>query len=226
MEADSDLKNAFINLGQSSKVLLQHFLNVLDDPQQWPVSKDEQGQSESCSLLTSSSSPSSFRQSTPPPLPMYAHKSTARKDKEKMEVSFIEAEEPTSESLCPFCDAQVSFPSPVLLTMYQDLENQTWPDPLPDNPNHHSAKSFTIFALYCKRHRFESQSLPVAISNNWPMIIDFGKLFDCDTSYCEDLEALTEVPEESDFFNRARKSFDRSSSKCTNINNFTEESAG
>ena len=118
-----------------------------------------------------------------------------------MELSFIEAEEPTFESLCPFCDAQVSSPSPTLLTMYRDLESQTWPDPLPDNPNHRSAKSFTVFALYCERHHFESQSLPVAISNNWPMSINFGKLFDRVTSYHEDLEALTEEPEESDFFN-------------------------
>ena len=110
--------------------------------------------------------------------------------------------------------------------MYRDLESQTWPDPLPDNPNHRSAKSFTVFALYCERHRFESQSLPEAISNTWPMSIDFGKLFDRVTSYREDLEALTEEPEESDFFNRARKSFDGSSSKSMNINNFTEESAG
>ena len=83
--------------------------------------------------------------------------------------------------------------------MYRDLESQTWPDPLPDNPNHRSAKSFTVFALYCERHRFESQSLPKAISNNWPMSIDFGKLFDRVTSYREDLEALTEEPEESHF---------------------------
>ena len=56
MEADSDLKNAFIDLGQSSKALFQHFLNVLDDPRQWPVSKNERGQSESHSSSTSCSS--------------------------------------------------------------------------------------------------------------------------------------------------------------------------
>ena len=58
------------------------------------------------------------------------------------------------------------------------------------------------------------------------MSIDFGKLFDRVTSYHEDLEALVEEPEESDFFNRARQSFDCGSSKSMNINNFTEESAG
>ena len=119
MEADSDLKNAFIDLGQSSKVLFQHFLNVLDDPQQWPVSKNERGRSESHSLSTSCSSPSSFLQSTPPLSPIHTHESTARKDKEKMELSSVGAEEPTS--LCPFCDEQMSSPSPALLTMYRDL---------------------------------------------------------------------------------------------------------
>jgi len=61
MEADLDLKNTFIDLGQSSKALFQHFLNVLDDPWQWPVSKNEWGQSESCSSSTSCSSPSSVQ---------------------------------------------------------------------------------------------------------------------------------------------------------------------
>ena len=224
MEADSDLKDAFIDLGQSSKALFQHFLNVLDDPRQWPVSKNERGRSESHSSSTSCSSPSSFPQSTPPLSPIHMHESTARKDKEKMELSSVGAEEPTS--LCPFCDEQMSSPSPALLTMYRDLESLTWSDPLPDNPNHRSAKSFTVFALYCERHRFESQTLPVAIRNNWPMSIDFGKLFDRVTSYHEDLEALVEEPEESDFFNRARQSFDCGSSKSMNINNFTKESAG
>jgi hypothetical protein len=58
------------------------------------------------------------------------------------------------------------------------------------------------------------------------MTIDFRKLFKCVTSYCDDLEALVEEPDESEFFNRAQRLFDSGSSKSTNINNFTEESAG
>ena len=76
MDTDSDLKNAFIELGQLSKALFQHFLNVLDDPRQWPVSKTEWGRSESHSSSTSCSSPSSFLQSTPLLSLIYTHEST------------------------------------------------------------------------------------------------------------------------------------------------------
>lgn len=79
---------------------------------------------------------------------------------------------------CPFCDQPMDAnQSDQLIKMRAELESKTWPDPLPGNPSHRKAESFVVFSLHCERHRFESDHLPRARREGWPMIIDFSQLY-------------------------------------------------
>jgi len=81
--------------------------------------------------------------------------------------------------LCPFCDRQLpDSPSELLVKLRAELETNTWPDPMPDNPLHRSAPSFQAYIHYCTRHEFKTEHLPTAVLAGWPMIVDFGGIFD------------------------------------------------
>ena len=81
--------------------------------------------------------------------------------------------------LCPFCDRQLpDSPSELLVKLRAELETNTWPDPMPDNPLHRSAPSFQAYIHYCTRHEFETTQLPIGILAGWPMTPDFGGIFD------------------------------------------------
>jgi hypothetical protein len=78
---------------------------------------------------------------------------------------------------CPYCDTVFRFtPSKHLLQMQAQLEKKTWADPLPNNPGHRSAKSFTTFVSFCARHQFEGEQMSEARQLNWPETVDFASL--------------------------------------------------
>ncbi|KDR68400.1 hypothetical protein GALMADRAFT_231366 [Galerina marginata CBS 339.88] len=81
--------------------------------------------------------------------------------------------------LCSFCDGPLpDQPSEMLLKMRRELEASTWLDPLPENPLHRAAASYTIWIHYCTRHEFELTQMPLATSAGWPMNPNFGEIFD------------------------------------------------
>ena len=79
---------------------------------------------------------------------------------------------------CPYCDTPFDFqPSPELLKIQTELEAITYPDPLPENPDHRSASSFTIYIEFCTLHRFEATRAGIAREKSWPEDINFSQLF-------------------------------------------------
>ncbi|KAF8949621.1 hypothetical protein BDZ97DRAFT_1772186, partial [Flammula alnicola] len=59
--------------------------------------------------------------------------------------------------LCSFCDQPLPDTlSQFLLELRAKLETTTWSDPMPENPLHRSAPSFTVYLEYCTRHEFET----------------------------------------------------------------------
>lgn len=82
-------------------------------------------------------------------------------------------------SLCPFCDQQLpNNPSQLLLDMRAELEEKTWESLTLFNPLHREAARFQDFIIYCTRHMFESDLLPTAMTNGWPLHPNFGSIFD------------------------------------------------
>jgi len=78
---------------------------------------------------------------------------------------------------CPFCNEPFDFvPSQKLLTMLMDINNKSYPDPLPSNPAHRSGASIRITLPFCERHNFESKDLPLAKAKQWPDPVDFNLL--------------------------------------------------
>jgi hypothetical protein len=109
--------------------------------------------------------------------------------------------------------------------MRKRLEDVTWPEESPDNLNHREAQSFTVYAMYCERHRFEQELLPEAEREGWPKDIDFDKLHSRILSHQEVIELIMIEPAESEFFELAKKAR-LSKQKGKNTNTFTEQSAG
>lgn len=82
-------------------------------------------------------------------------------------------------TICPFCDRKLpENPSVTLKEMRAELETKTWLSPTIDNPYHRNAVSFRDFIGHCTRHRFETEQLPAAAANGWPMSPDFSTIFD------------------------------------------------
>jgi hypothetical protein len=80
---------------------------------------------------------------------------------------------------CPYCDEVFEFePSPTLLGMQTALESVSDPSPQPHNPGHRDANSFVVYIDFCERHHVEATLATDARKENWPMEVDFSKLYD------------------------------------------------
>jgi hypothetical protein len=244
METDTILKSSFIDLGRSNKALFSHFIAATKNPclRPGPCSPDASSRS---SQTPSDSSPS--RPSMPIDLDGFhgnADLNDKVEDARKADTSGCggdrglgdgvpervddSAHDDTSR-LCEFCDETIlSAPSAILIAMREGLQDCTWLDPQPDNMNHRSARSFTVYSTYCERHRFETDHLPNAIKHGWPMKIDFHKLYDRILAHREEIEEIMAEPGESEFFELARKaSTSKGKGKCLDgWDRFTEQSTG
>jgi len=85
----------------------------------------------------------------------------------------------TGEGLCPFCNEKMpESPSVELVQQRQRLEEMTYADPLPENPLHQtSVTGFRTFIGFCALHKFESEELPRARREGWPLQPNFGEVF-------------------------------------------------
>lgn len=92
--------------------------------------------------------------------------------------------------LCPYCDRVLPvFPTPTLVRMLGNIVSKSTADARPTNPMGRKA-SLTLYAEACQRHTFESQQLPKALGNGWPINIDWVELKDRVQSMKRDLESI------------------------------------
>ncbi|KAJ7781695.1 hypothetical protein B0H14DRAFT_3585742 [Mycena olivaceomarginata] len=83
-----------------------------------------------------------------------------------------------SENLCHFCDEELPFaPSNTLIAMGKKLFELSWPDHMPDNPQHCRVPQIRMTVDYCARHHFKKDHIPVAIFGGWPFKPNFSRLF-------------------------------------------------
>ena len=111
---------------------------------------------------------------------------------------------------CSFCDERLDFiPSNTLLDMRASLQSQSKPDPIPGNPYHRKAKSFTVTIDYCQHHRLESDVFPTARSQGWPTDIDFSTLYGRVLTLHSDLKPLFEYDtvQDNEFYEEVMKAF-------------------
>lgn len=81
--------------------------------------------------------------------------------------------------LCSYCDEPLSLTQSQQLTdMEEVLRKKSYPDPLPENPNHRRTYTFVDFIDYCTLHKFEFEVLPMARLENWPENPDMATLSD------------------------------------------------
>ncbi|KAF7349145.1 hypothetical protein MVEN_01436800 [Mycena venus] len=82
------------------------------------------------------------------------------------------------DNLCHFCDEELPFaPSNALIAMGKKLFDLSWPDRMPDNPQHRRVPQIQMTVDYCARHRFEKDHIPAAIFGGWPFKPNFSRLF-------------------------------------------------
>ncbi|CAA7260823.1 unnamed protein product [Cyclocybe aegerita] len=108
-------------------------------------------------------------------------------------------------TLCPFCDQLLpSRHSQALDNILESIWAKTTPAPTQRNLNHRKAASIVVSAPFCIHHRNESIHIPEALSHNWPLDINFNGLFDHVLDWQDALMAILEDPEESTAFQAAR----------------------
>ncbi|KAK1235722.1 hypothetical protein PQX77_000963 [Marasmius sp. AFHP31] len=78
---------------------------------------------------------------------------------------------------CPFCDEFILPPSEKLRDMLARLYSITDSDPLPHNPGHRKATSFTVTIDFCARHGYELELAEKPESLCWPRTINTVDLF-------------------------------------------------
>jgi hypothetical protein len=135
----------------------------------------------------------------------------------------------STSSLCKFCDQPMpSIQSAQLIVMWKHLECVTWPEKSLENVNHHEARSFTVYVMYCEQHRFEQELLPEVEQEGWPKDINFDKPHSHILSHQEVIELIMIELAESEFFELAKKArLLKQKGKNTNtLGDFTEQSAG
>jgi hypothetical protein len=117
---------------------------------------------------------------------------------------------------CPFCDEYLKRePSDFLVNMLNVLLHKSTPDPSPSNPNHRKAKGSATIG-YCSRHRMESDILPIAEREGWPMVIDFAALYERVLQLHYYLQPLLdfELMDQNEFYKEVMKSFAPGTSKA------------
>jgi hypothetical protein len=104
-------------------------------------------------------------------------------------------------NLCPFCDEPLpSSPTDKLLALRKALDNETWPDPTPLNPNHRNAKSWIVTQEFCTLHEFEVDNLPVVRQEGWPLHIEFASLHTRIFKWRRQLRGLLANPQGNAYF--------------------------
>jgi len=94
----------------------------------------------------------------------------------------------------------------MLLSMRDNVEDCTWPEPSgSNNPCHREALTPAVYAAYCERHQFERKHLPNAVARGWPVDLDFGGLYDRISGLREEVEQIMTEPRKSEFFLRAKE---------------------
>nr|GAT48246.1 predicted protein [Mycena chlorophos] len=113
--------------------------------------------------------------------------------------------------LCAFCDQPLpKSPSDTLTRLGAELHAKSRPDPTVENSGHR-LMPHQQYSSYCARHRFERETLPLAVREGWPQAPDFDGLMERVLSMAGDLRELLAEPENSSFFRDAAKHYDGAS---------------
>lgn len=218
--SDRKLRTKFIAFGHSKDGLFSCFISAQEDS----------------NIITSDdSSPSPIPSPSPKPAPslLVTAALSSAPDDDGMHIMEYDEEDNSSgiEDLyhdgacvrCLFCDQLMEeTQSPKLVAMRAALEGKTWPDPSTEYPGHRSAASFTVYALFCEQHRFESDHLPHTIRKGWPLLINFHALYDRICRLRPEIEEIMEEPNESRYFDIAKKRY----KTANDWNRFTNGGAG
>ena len=216
--AKPSLRDEYIQCGPSTSATFSNFLSVLNGKHNSDSSSSSESDDEETAIISSDAN-------------MIIHGALA-KNGVNHELQGSKTDGATFENmdfgdarLCPFCDQPIkTMPSPTLASMLNDLLKKTWSDPLPDNPGHRKAQSFTVFASFCECHRFEDIHVPHAISQGWLMEINFSQLFDRVIGLEDALHEILADPESSSFFQLAKKYY--RSTQRNEWSKFSEQGAG
>ncbi|KAJ7793550.1 hypothetical protein B0H14DRAFT_2224403, partial [Mycena olivaceomarginata] len=104
-------------------------------------------------------------------------------------------------ALCAYCDRELPItPTETLTAMGEKLFSRSWPNPMPDNPNHRTLPLITMCVEYCARHEFERNLIPAALAGNWPFNPQFSHLFHRILSLGPTLRALCKNLDQSYLF--------------------------
>jgi hypothetical protein len=113
---------------------------------------------------------------------------------------------PEDSALCPFCDEPLPNPlEPALKAELSSLMKKTIPDPCVYNPGHRKATTMMITVAFCHRHHIARTEAPKAQAQGWPTP-NFECLPARIRELSEELMAVVEDPESSEFFVNARRS--------------------
>jgi hypothetical protein len=130
----------------------------------------------------------------------------------------------SNSSLCPFCDEPLPNPlDPSLEAELSRLMKKTIPDPF--NPGHRKAATMMVTIAFCHRHHIARVEAPKAQSQSWPTP-DFEGLHARITGLREELNAVIEDPESSEFFINARRSAKGKRKGPPGIDTFHNEGVG
>ncbi|KIM77021.1 hypothetical protein PILCRDRAFT_12382 [Piloderma croceum F 1598] len=116
---------------------------------------------------------------------------------------------------CPFCDKHLRCkPSAYLVKLLEVLLQKSWPDLLPWNPGHCKAKVTDTIA-YCNCHHMESNILPMATCEGWPLNIDFSALYEHVLALNSSLRLLLDpdLTADNEFYKKMQESFAPGTSK-------------
>ncbi|KAJ7663616.1 hypothetical protein B0H17DRAFT_1143944 [Mycena rosella] len=81
-----------------------------------------------------------------------------------------------SDSLC--CDEELPFaPFNIMIAMGKKFFDLSWPDHMPNNPQHRRVPQIRITVDYCARRRFKRDHIPAVIFGGWPFEPNFSALF-------------------------------------------------
>lgn len=128
-------------------------------------------------------------------------------------------------------------PSKKLRKMYQNLVSKSHlaPDHTWTSPNHREMDDgfFLLPTEYCAQHEFETNVVPIARANHWPLDVDFDRLHLRIFALHDTLQDLLHSNlQENQFFLRTKDSFKGSTSRPgtesipSEFKSFEGESAG
>lgn len=78
-------------------------------------------------------------------------------------------------ALCPFCDEKLpAEPSATLRQLLQDAVARAYPEPRVDNPYGLRSTKLEDLIVVCRRHGVESDVIPRARREGWPLQVDWN----------------------------------------------------